>query len=110
MQTTKIAQAVKDYLVALAVNDELPMDMTQLSVEGLEKAIQTALPSETDRQVSEAEHYLCDDDDMSTLEMIEAIADHEDQSDLIDNVEGVVVWEKVEGSITCQDFLEMIGY
>lgn len=107
---TKIAQAVKDYLVDLAINDNLPMDLSQLDVEALEQVIKSQLPSETDRQVSEAEHYLCDSDEMTTLQMIEAIADHEDQSDLIDNVEGVVVWEKVEGSITCEDFLQMIGY
>ena len=42
--------------------------------------------------------------------MIEAIANHEDQSDMIDNVEGVVVWEKVEYSFTCEDFLSEIGW
>lgn len=106
---TKIAQAVKDYLVALAINDELPMDMTQLSIEGLEKAIQTALPTEEDKAIELAMHYLCDGD-ISTEEMVDAIANHEDQSDMIDNVEGVVVWEKVEWSFTCEDFLREIGY
>jgi hypothetical protein len=106
---TKIAQAVKDYLVDLAINDKLPMDMTQLSIEGLEKAIKTALPTEEENAIELAMHYLCDGD-ISTEEMVEAIANHEDQKDLIDNVEGVVVWEKVELSFTCEDFLREIGY
>ena len=85
-------------------------DVPMWVIDEANKFIEASKPSETERQVSEAEHYLCDDDDMTTLQMIEAIANHEDQNDLIDNVEGVVVWEKVEYSITCRDFLEMIGY
>lgn len=105
----KIAQAVKDYLVSLAINDELPMDMTQLSVSKLAKVIEKQLPSDEDKAIELASHYLSDGD-LSTKEMVEAIANHEDQYDMIDNVEGVVVWEKVEWSFTCEQFLQEIGY
>jgi hypothetical protein len=106
---TKIAQAVKDYLVALAINDELPMDMTQLSIEGLEKAIQTTLPTPKEQALELASHYLCDGD-LTIEEMVDAIYTHEDENELIDYVDGVTVWEKVEYSFTCEQFIQEIGY
>ena len=109
MQTTKIAQAVKDYLVTLTINNELSMDMTQLSIEGLEKAIQTALPTEREIMLERANLYLSEGD-ISIEEMCDAIANHTDGNDMIDNVEGVVVWEKVENEFTCDYFLQEIGY
>ena len=109
MQTNKIAQAVKDYIVDLAINDNLPMDLNQLDVEALEKVIKSQLPTDEENAIDLASHYLSDGE-LSTEEMVEAIANHENQSDMIDNVEGVVVWEKVEWSFTCEDFLNEIGY
>lgn len=66
-------------------------------------------PTEREIMIERASHYLSDGD-LSTEEMCDAIANHEDQYDLIDNVEGVVVWEKVEYSFSCDDFLQEIGY
>ena len=109
MNTTKIAEAIKEHLVSLAINDELPMDMTKLSISKLKKVIESTLPSKKDKAIALAEHYLSDGD-ISTEEMIEAIANHDNQSDMIDNVDGVVVWEKVEWSFTCEDFLNEIGW
>lgn len=67
---------------------------------------------ETDARVDNAAHYLCDNDDegismLNQIELIEAQADI-DGSEMIDNVEGVIVWEKLEWSLTCDSFLEMI--
>lgn len=59
--------------------------------------------------VEAASHYLCDGD-ISTKEMVEAIYNHKDQNDMIDNVEGVIVWEKVENTFNCAEFLEQIDY
>jgi hypothetical protein len=61
--------------------------------------------------LTEAMHYLCDSEEMSIREQVEAIATHEDSEDLIDNVEGVVVWESLEGRYKCSEFLySLIGY
>ena len=56
-----------------------------------------------------ASNYLSDGD-LSIEEMVEAIAEHTDGNDMIDNVEGVVVWEKVEYAFTCDYFLQEIQY
>ena len=109
MQSKKIAQAVKDYLVDLAIKDKLPMDMTTLSIDKLVKVIEKSLPTQEEKSIELASHYLSDGD-LSTKEMVEAIANHPDPYDLIDNVDGVVVWQKVEMSFTCEDFLNEIGY
>ena len=109
MNAYQIASAVQDYLVNLAVEDRLPLDLTQLNTTEIEEVIQGFLPTEKDKAVERASHYLSDSD-LTTLEQIEAIANHEDQYDLIDNVDGVVVWQPLEGHFTCEDFLSYIGW
>lgn len=71
--------------------------------------VEKSKPSEREIMIERASHYLSDGE-LSTEEMCDAIANHEDQYDIIDNVEGVEVWEKVEGSFNCDDFLQEIGY
>lgn len=62
--------------------------------------------------VQSAGHYLCGDEDSAIEQQVNLIAAHAEDNpdDLIDNVEDVLVWEKVVGKITCQEFLEMIGW
>jgi hypothetical protein len=48
--------------------------------------------------------------EISTEEMIINIIKARENNPLIDYVEGVVVWEKVEFEFTCEQFLEYIGY
>lgn len=55
-----------------------------------------------------AEQFLAGDGD--TEQAIQAIINHPEDNDLIDNVDGVSVWEKVEYSFTCEQFLEQINY
>ena len=62
----------------------------------------------TNKMVENASHYLSDDDEISTREMIKRIMEHEDENDYIDNVDGVVVWQPLEYKFTCSDFLDMI--
>ena len=108
MNTAKIAKAVKNYLVDLAINDKLPLDLTMLSQIDLESVIKLASPSVEEEAVELASHYLSDGD-LSTEEMVDAISNHEDPTDLIDNVKGVVVWQQVENTFTCEEFLKLIG-
>ena len=107
MNVQETAEAIKDYLINLALTDRLPLDMTLLSTQDLISVIQGTMPTERQRIIEAASHYLSDGD-LTTAEMIEAIAKHDDETDLIDNLEGVVVWQKVENSFTCEDFLNFI--
>ena len=50
------------------------------------------------------------EDDISLVQMVKRINEHKNQDDLIDYVEGVNVWEKLEGKFTCKAFLEYIGF
>lgn len=50
------------------------------------------------------------DGDEEVERMIKLIVNNEDEKEQIDYVEGVVVWEKVEYSFTCESFLEYIDY
>jgi hypothetical protein len=110
MQTAKIAQAVKSYLVALAIQDKFPTDLNDISEFALEDVIKSALdiPTAFEEGVKKAMDLLSDGD-LTTAEMVQAILDHEDPTDLIDNVEGVVVWQKVENSLSCEEFINIIG-
>jgi hypothetical protein len=112
MRTNEIAQAVKDYIVDLAVNDKLPMDLTQLSTGELEEVIKSKLPTKEDERIERASHYLCDADDMTIADQL-ALIDAQAEIDItvmLDNVEGIIVWEKVEWVFTVGDFLDEIEH
>lgn len=106
MNTEKIASVVKQYLIDLAVNDKLPMDLTLLNEKELASHISREMSED---EVIEKASHLLSDGELSIEEMIEAISNHENQDDYIDNVEGVVVWEKVSNAYTCYEFLDEIG-
>lgn len=112
-QINDAAQAIKDHLIQLALDDKLPLDMTLLDETFIVDILNGKKPTSKDKAIEEAGHYLCDSDEMTMEEQIEAIAAHaeyEDGSDLVSNVEGVVVWEKLQNSLRCQEFLDMIGW
>jgi hypothetical protein len=54
--------------------------------------------------------YLSVDDEDDLIYMVKQIVAHENQDELIDYIDGVVVWEKMELEFTCKEFLEQIGY
>jgi hypothetical protein len=107
---TRAAEAVKQYLVNLAANNELPSDLTQLDA-GIIESIIVLHTAKSPRQqcIKNAKRYLIDDD-VSIEDQIDFIAKLGDDYDLIDNIPGVTVWEKVELTFTCKDFLEEINY
>lgn len=107
--TMKIAKAVKAYLVNLAIKDELPTDLNELSIVDLGVVIKKELPSKKEQIIERASHLLADGE-LSIEEMVKAIADNKDEYQIIDYVEGVNVWEKVEYSFTCKQFLDEIDY
>lgn len=63
----------------------------------------------SDKVIKSAGHYLTGNDD-DIREQIQSIVNHRKEGELIDDVNGISVWQPVENSITCKDFLDMIGY
>lgn len=108
MKSLEIAKSVKEYLVKLAVEDKLPMDLTLLDEKQIAEIIAEHLPTKMDSVIEAASHYLSDAD-LSIAEQIEAIKNHSDMDDFIDQVEGVLVWAKVEYTFSCDEFLDLIG-
>ena len=61
--------------------------------------------------IERAKQYLSADSDNNIERMINLIINHEDKSTLIDMVdEDINVWQPLEFKLTCQDFLDSIGY
>jgi homoaconitase/3-isopropylmalate dehydratase large subunit len=105
------AKAIKDHLIQLAVDDKLPLDMTQLDIQSLVDIIGQHQLTAKEKAIAEAEHYLSDSD-LTVKEQVEAIAMQadEDGSVMIDDVEGVLVWEPLEGRFDCDEFLQLINW
>lgn len=82
-------------------------DKLRTKLEGKVKSTKTQR-----KLVKKALDILSSDDlsDSKVLELIGKIRDNENQDLLIDYIEGVQVWEKVELEFTCKQFLEEIGY
>lgn len=57
-----------------------------------------------------AYHYLCNDD-VSIEEQVKSIEAQAEINSMvmIDDVEGVTVWEKIENSFSCDEFLDLIS-
>jgi hypothetical protein len=108
MKSLEIAKSVKEYLVKLAVEGELPMDLNLLDEQQIAEIISEHLPTKMDSAIEAASHYLSDAD-LTIAEQIEAIRNHNDMDDFIDKVEGVLVWAKVEYTFSCDEFLDLIG-
>lgn len=115
----KIAVAVKKYLVNLAVEDKLPRDITQLNLDELAEVIAPVLEPEKveteylgipEKVLDAASEFLVYNDYNDLAKMVKAIKEETDQDTLIDFVDDVVVWEKIEYGFTCKAFLELINY
>jgi len=61
--------------------------------------------------IERAKQYLSADSDNDIERMINLIINHEDKSTLIEMVDDDIdVWQPLEFKLTCQDFLDSIGY
>lgn len=59
--------------------------------------------------ITNASYYLSNTE-VEIEEQVDAIANHPDADDLIDNIKGVAPWEPLEGRYSCAEFLDLIGY
>lgn len=105
---SEVANQIKNALVVLTSNGDLPSDMTTLDVTFIEDILKK---NDVECPYENALHYLCDSDELSVKEQVKLIEKQvEIDGDIfIDNVEGVIVWEKLEWSFTCDSFLDQIG-
>ena len=61
--------------------------------------------------IERAKQYLSSDSDADIERMINLIINHDDKSTLIEMVDDDIdVWQPLEFKLTCQDFLDSIGY
>lgn len=110
MNTSKTASEIKDYLVKLAINDKLPLDMTCLSTDAIERILNKNLKTDKKQlRLEKASSFLAGDAEKTTAQMVKLIEKHSDQNDLIDYIDGVEVCEAVESTFTCKQFLDLIN-
>jgi hypothetical protein len=119
--TRKIAQAIKDYLVDLAVNDKLPLDMTQLEMIDLEDVVSKAISdykSSDESIFDELGYYICDDyENYPAIVTALKKALTETPTTLIDHIEydvdgepeTITVWQKVEYAFNVEEFCQLVG-
>ena len=86
-----IASAIKNYLIDLAVNDNLPMDLNDLNEIEIEEVIKTQLPTDchflNDKAIDKASELLSYGTHEELVAMVEAIANNENQDELIDYID-----------------------
>jgi hypothetical protein len=98
----KIKNYIKDILVSRTIDDTLPMDMTQLDIDGLFDLAEACI---------KAEEFL-NTDENSIVDQVRAIISEQEYepTTIIDYMEGVQTIEHFEFTFTVKDFLEQIGY
>jgi peptide subunit release factor 1 (eRF1) len=102
-----ITQAVENYNPT--TNNDINCVVTEgliLHLKAESESILNAIPED---YVTNASYYLSNWDGEEIEEQVRRIENSEDKNEYIDNIEGVSVWEPLEGKYTCMDFLDLIG-
>lgn len=60
--------------------------------------------------LEKARQYLCADNDEDLINQVNNIVNTVNKRELIDYVDDVVTWSKIEFEFTCQEFLDIVGY
>lgn len=69
------------------------------------------VPTERQNVITRVRDLLCELDTYEeVVEAVRAILNHEDQDAYVDWVDGIIVWDKVSNTFTCDEFLDEIGY
>ena len=108
MDSKKIAKAIKQMLVKLAVTGKLPTDMNELSTTVIERILKKSEPTQLQKAIESAGYYLSDSE-LTMAEQVDLIA-KADEDEMLINIEGVVEWEPLQGRYTASEFLDLIGY
>jgi hypothetical protein len=117
MDTKKIAIEIRNLLFKMAVKDRLLIKERDLPLSRIEKIVKLALkasePTQLQKAVESAGFYLSNSEVEieEQVSLIVAEAEKNEQGHtLIDEIEGVCVWEPLEGRYTPSEFLDLIGY
>lgn len=73
------------------------------------KEVKSKVKKEAKEKLEKAGQYLCDGE-FTIAKQVKLIEKEPDKTTLIDNVEGVEVWEKIQYSLSCKEFLDLINY
>jgi len=107
-----ILEKTKDKIQALLDNNDVGENL--VSIEDDEEVPYGDAPTDDDyitqKMINNARHYLSSDTEEGLIVMIKAILDYEDNSQYIDYIHGVVVWEKVGLTFTCSEFIEAMNF
>lgn len=61
--------------------------------------------------ITKARHLLCElDTDQDVVDAVKAVLGHPNQDQYVDWVDGIIVWDKVSNTFTCEEFLDEIEY
>lgn len=96
---SSIKEYIKEILVSKSIDGTLPMDMTELDVDGLFDLTEACI---------KAEKLLCIEE-ASIVDQVRAIINEENKAKMIDHIDNVCPIEKFEFTFTVKDFLEHIG-
>ena len=107
---------VKEIATAVRIAVENQLDPMGHDSDALEQVILDTIsglvPTAEDERIERASHYLCTENDLTIVDqlaLIDAQAEIDD-TEMLDNVEGVIVWQKVEWSFTVGEFLDEIEH
>lgn len=92
--------------------EEIVDDLECPYVEGEDEG-EVPFPAMSDHEHSmlvNAGELLCPNDTEDLIQMVRAIVNHKDEFDLIDFIDGVTVYQRVECSLTVRQFLKEVGY
>ena len=107
----KAVSEIKDYIVNLALNDNLPMDLNELDTHPITKILnkynkRSKQEKLKDAVIERAGAYLSNDNIEKAVKKIAK----QTKNGLIDNIAGIEVWDMVAFKFTVNQFLEAIGY
>lgn len=106
---------VKQVLVEMASNDELPMDMNELDIDEVFDKADKLTKNEHIYKfcdvIDKANNFLIDSDEANVIEQIEIIKYYckKNPTFAIDHLNGVQVVEQFEYTFTVEEFLKEIG-
>jgi len=107
-------EAIKEVLVEMTANDELPMDMTQLDIHAVEqKALDKLKDDEQYKRVLVVEkfkNYTSYDNDGDVIKALEELEEQDEEgngSDMADM--HITIWEPFENFFTVSELLDEIN-
>jgi hypothetical protein len=119
----RIEEEIKALRIEIQSVWEITLDSVTLSIlraklSGLEQALvicnevnDFVEPTRNQKKwIKNARVLSTDESDDVILNIIGSIKDYDNQNTLIDYIEGVTVWEKLELEFTCKEFLMEIGF